>query len=162
MTRKPIEVALLAPESICAFFEIAERRSDKLRLYNFSQVARERLWLRDVLVTDSEDSEDTEKWNNEERIRHLLYYHQLRRKYQKRYYSNPEVITRFLNINLYNSLSASITSTKTKVGLSEARFSRSCDRQAGGVFGCHVIPVFDENGDTPHANFINEGIMRWF
>jgi len=62
----------------------------------------------------------------------------------------------------HNSLSAGITIGKTKVRLSEARFLRSRDRQPGSVFGCHVIPVFDENRDATHTNFINEGIMRWF
>ncbi|KAK3911986.1 Chromatin-remodeling ATPase INO80 [Frankliniella fusca] len=67
-----------------------ERKSDKHRLYNFSQVAGEREWLRDVLISDSEDSAEEENWNVDQHIRQMLYYHQLRRKYQKRYYSNPD------------------------------------------------------------------------
>lgn len=67
-----------------------ERKSDKHRLYNFSQVAGEREWLRDVLLSDSEDSAEEENWTVDQHIKEMLYHHQLRRKYQKKYYSNPD------------------------------------------------------------------------
>ncbi|XP_069680112.1 chromatin-remodeling ATPase INO80 [Periplaneta americana] len=70
-----------------------ERRSDKMRLYNFDNVKKNRRWLRDVLVSDTSDSSDDDRDDEpitEQDLQEMLRLHLLRKKYQARYYTNPE------------------------------------------------------------------------
>ncbi|KDR11347.1 hypothetical protein L798_14889, partial [Zootermopsis nevadensis] len=70
-----------------------ERKSDKMRLYNFDNVKKNRRWLRDVLVSDTSDSssdEGNDKQITEQDFQEMLRLHLLRKKYQARYYTNPE------------------------------------------------------------------------
>jgi DNA helicase INO80 len=73
---------------------LAERKSDKMRLYNFDNVKKNRRWLRDVLISDTSDS-STDDGNDEQiteqDLQEMLRLHLLRKKYQARYYTNPEV-----------------------------------------------------------------------
>jgi DNA helicase INO80 len=73
---------------------LAECRSDKMRLYNFDNVKKNRRWLRDVLISDTSDSssdDGTDDLITEEDLQDMLRLHLLRKKYQARYYTNPEV-----------------------------------------------------------------------
>jgi DNA helicase INO80 len=73
---------------------LAERKSDKTRLYNFDNVKKNRRWLRDVLVSDTSDSSSDDGNDDlitEQDLQEMLRLHLLRKKYQVRYYTNPEV-----------------------------------------------------------------------
>lgn len=73
---------------------LAERKSDKMRLYNFDSVKKNRRWLRDVLVSDTSDSssdDGIDELITEQDLQEMLRLHLLRKKYQARYYTNPEV-----------------------------------------------------------------------
>jgi len=73
---------------------LAERKSDKMRLYNFDNVKKNRRWLRDVLVSDTSDSssdDGNDELITEQDLQEMLRLHLLRKKYQARYYTNPEV-----------------------------------------------------------------------
>jgi DNA helicase INO80 len=73
---------------------LAERKSDKMRLYNFDDVKKDRRWLRDVLISDTSDSssdDGNDELITEEDFQAMLRFHLLRKKYQARYYTNPEV-----------------------------------------------------------------------
>jgi DNA helicase INO80 len=72
----------------------AERKSDKMRLYNFDSVKKNRRWLRDVLISDTSDSSSDDGNDGlitEQDFQEMLRLHLLRKKYQARYYTNPEV-----------------------------------------------------------------------
>ncbi|XP_049787289.1 chromatin-remodeling ATPase INO80 [Schistocerca cancellata] len=66
-----------------------ERRSDRVRLYNFEDVRTDRLWLRDILVSDTSSSSD-EDVPPRERLQRMLKMHVLRKKYQKKFYEDPQ------------------------------------------------------------------------
>lgn len=73
---------------------LAERKSDKMRLYNFDNVKKNRRWLRDVLISDTSDSSSDDGNDDlitEQDLQDMLRLHLLRKKYQARYYTNPEV-----------------------------------------------------------------------
>ena len=73
---------------------LAERKSDKMRLYNFDSVKKNRRWLRDVLISDTSDSSSDDGNDGlitEQDFQEMLRIHLLRKKYQARYYTNPEV-----------------------------------------------------------------------
>jgi DNA helicase INO80 len=73
---------------------LAERKSDNMRLYNFDNVKKNRRWLRDVLISDTSDSssdDGTDDLITEQDLQEMLRLHLLRKKYQARYYTNPEV-----------------------------------------------------------------------
>lgn len=73
---------------------LAERKSDKMRLYNFDSVKKNRRWLRDVLISDTSDSSSDDGNDGlitEQDFQEMLRLHLLRKKYQARYYTNPEV-----------------------------------------------------------------------
>lgn len=73
---------------------LAERKSDKMRLYNFDNVKKNRRWLRDVLISDTSDSssdDGNDDMITEQDLQDMLRLHLLRKKYQARYYTNPEV-----------------------------------------------------------------------
>ena len=69
-----------------------DRVANKCRLYNFEQVGEERAWLKDVLLSDSSSNDSTVDINGEETVNELLYLHQLKKKYQEKFYKNPKVI----------------------------------------------------------------------
>jgi len=73
-------------------FNFADRVANKCRLYNFEQVGQERAWLKDVLLSDSSSNDSTLENNGEETVNELLYLHQLKKKYQEKFYKNPKVI----------------------------------------------------------------------
>ena len=71
---------------------LAERKSDKMRLYNFDSVKKNRRWLRDVLISDTSDSSSDDGNDGlitEQDFQEMLRLHLLRKKYQARYYTNP-------------------------------------------------------------------------
>ena len=73
---------------------LAERKSDKMRLYNFDNVKKNRRWLRDILISDTSDSssdDGNDELITEQDLQEMLRLHLLRKKYQARYYTNPEV-----------------------------------------------------------------------
>jgi DNA helicase INO80 len=73
---------------------LAERKSDKMRLYNFDNVKKNRRWLRDVLISDTSDSSSDDGNDDqitEQDLQDMLRLHLLKKKYQARYYTNPEV-----------------------------------------------------------------------
>ncbi|KPJ17900.1 Putative DNA helicase Ino80 [Papilio machaon] len=68
-----------------------ERQSDRSRLYNLASVGEEREWLRDILLSSSNESssEDETPAAKDIRIKRLLkerYYHN---KYARKYYKDP-------------------------------------------------------------------------
>ncbi|GLG99213.1 Putative DNA helicase Ino80 [Gryllus bimaculatus] len=70
-----------------------ERRSDRIRLYNFSSVKKSRRWLRDVLISDTSDSSDSEgddKPITEHDVQEMLRHHVLKKRLRSRYYTNSE------------------------------------------------------------------------
>lgn len=67
-----------------------DRVANKCRLYNFEQVGQERAWLKDVLLSDSSSNDSTVETNGEETVNELLYLHQLKKKYQEKFYKNPK------------------------------------------------------------------------
>ena len=64
-----------------------------MRLYNFDNVKKNRRWLRDVLVSDTDSSSDDGDDGpiTEQDLHEMLRLHLHRKKYQARYYVNPEV-----------------------------------------------------------------------
>merc|ERR1712071_709451 len=67
-----------------------DRIANKCRLYNFDQVGKDRAWLKDVLLSDSSSNDSNVDVNGEESINELLYLHQLKKKYQEKFYKNPK------------------------------------------------------------------------
>lgn len=67
-----------------------DRLTSKMRLYNFEQVGKERAWLKDVLLSDSSSNESEAEGDAEEGIHELLYLHNLRKKYQAKFYSSTK------------------------------------------------------------------------
>ncbi|XP_039288184.1 chromatin-remodeling ATPase INO80 [Nilaparvata lugens] len=68
-------------------------RSDRMRLYNFAQVNEDRAWLQDLLVDDSSDSSDDKDDDTpitEEDLQTMLKMHLYNKKYQSKFYTNPE------------------------------------------------------------------------
>lgn len=71
-----------------------ERRSDKMRLFNFTNAQSDRKWLCDVLISDSSDSSDDgeDKPISEEYFQEMLKQHVQEKKYRQRVHNKPEVI----------------------------------------------------------------------
>ncbi|XP_075227688.1 chromatin-remodeling ATPase INO80 isoform X2 [Lycorma delicatula] len=69
-----------------------DRRSDRMRLYNFAHIGEDRAWLQNLLISDSSDSSDDKDDEpiSEEELQSMLRLHLYRKKYQNRFYSNPE------------------------------------------------------------------------
>jgi len=78
-----------------------ERIKNKCKHYNFEKVGKERAWLKDVLLSDTSSNDSSSEENQEEGIEELLYLHQLRKKYQTKFYDNPKVSIKyeFLSVN---------------------------------------------------------------
>ena len=60
-----------------------------------SNVGEERKWLQDVLlsdVTDSSPDSDSDASITEEDFQEMLKFHWIKKKYQARFYQNPEVL----------------------------------------------------------------------
>lgn len=64
-----------------------------MRLYNFAHVQSDRLWLQNILVSDSSDSGDDSQDEpiTEEYFQEMLKLHLYKKKYQQKFYSSPEV-----------------------------------------------------------------------
>lgn len=64
-----------------------------MRLYNFSHIQRDRLWLQNILVSDSSDSSEDEddKPITEKDLQEMLKLHLYKKKYKKKFYTNPDV-----------------------------------------------------------------------
>lgn len=77
------------------FFKCPDRRSDKMRLFNFSHIQCDRLWLQNILVSDSSDTSDEESGEpiTEQDLQEMLKLHLYKKKYKKKFYSNPDVST---------------------------------------------------------------------
>lgn len=71
---------------------IEERRSDKMRLFNFTNIQSDRKWLCDVLISDtSGSSDDEDKPITDEYYQDMLRQHVQEKKYRKRVHLKPEV-----------------------------------------------------------------------
>lgn len=70
-----------------------DRRSDKMRLYNFAHIQCDRLWLQNVLVSDSSDSSDDGEEITEQELQEMLKMHLYKKRCKKKFYSNPDVST---------------------------------------------------------------------
>ncbi|KAF8774352.1 Chromatin-remodeling ATPase INO80 like protein [Argiope bruennichi] len=70
-----------------------DRRCDRLRLYNFSKVKKNRVWLKDILLSDSSDSDDSSDASviTEEDLQEMLKLHKLQKAAQTEFHSNPEL-----------------------------------------------------------------------
>lgn len=70
-----------------------ERRSDKFRLYNFANVGRERQWLQETLISDSDssDSEIDYYESTHEYIQELLKMHVKRKNIQAKFQNSSKV-----------------------------------------------------------------------
>uniref|UniRef100_A0A1B6DCW5 Chromatin-remodeling ATPase INO80 n=1 Tax=Clastoptera arizonana TaxID=38151 RepID=A0A1B6DCW5_9HEMI len=70
-----------------------DRRSDRMRLYNFAHVQSDRVWLQNILVSDSSDSSDCDKEDepiSEQYLQNMLKLHHYKKKCQQKFYSNPD------------------------------------------------------------------------
>lgn len=72
-------------------FLFADKRANKLRVYNFSRVAPDREWLKNLLVDDDSTESSTDESVTEEEIRREMKLHLLRKKYRKRFFARNEV-----------------------------------------------------------------------
>ncbi|XP_071833817.1 chromatin-remodeling ATPase INO80-like isoform X2 [Apostichopus japonicus] len=71
----------------------SERKTEKRKLYNFSKVKKNRRWLKNLLLSDSSessDSDDQEPMNKWE-LKQMLRVHKLKKQYTKQFYSDPEL-----------------------------------------------------------------------
>ncbi|GFS53061.1 chromatin-remodeling ATPase INO80 [Nephila pilipes] len=68
-----------------------ERRCDRLRLYNFSKVKKNRVWLKDILLSDSSDSDDSTESITEEDLHDMLKLHKYQKTAQTEFHNNPEL-----------------------------------------------------------------------
>ncbi|GFW33581.1 chromatin-remodeling ATPase INO80 [Trichonephila clavipes] len=68
-----------------------ERRCDRLRLYNFSKVKKNRVWLKDILLSDSSDSDDSSESITEEDLHDMLKLHKYQKTAQTEFHNNPEL-----------------------------------------------------------------------
>ncbi|XP_042901468.1 chromatin-remodeling ATPase INO80 isoform X1 [Parasteatoda tepidariorum] len=68
-----------------------ERRCDRLRLYNFSKVKKNRMWLKDILLSDSSDSDDSSGSITEEDLRDMLKLHKLQKSAQDTFHKNTDL-----------------------------------------------------------------------
>ncbi|GIY61517.1 chromatin-remodeling ATPase INO80 [Caerostris darwini] len=68
-----------------------ERQCDRLRLYNFSKVKKNRVWLKDILLSDSSDSDDSNDSITEEDLQDMLKLHKLQKAAQAEFHNNPEL-----------------------------------------------------------------------
>lgn len=70
---------------------VSERRSDKMRLYNFDNIQAERQWLKEVLISNSSDSDDEKHEITESDLQYMLKMHVLHKKWAARYYLKADV-----------------------------------------------------------------------
>lgn len=70
-----------------------EKKTDRLRVYNFSRVGPDREWLQDLLLKDDSSESTSDESVTEEEIRREMKLHFLRKKYRKRFYTSNEVIS---------------------------------------------------------------------
>lgn len=65
---------------------VPERRKDRARFYNFSNIGKDREWLREVLLNSSESSEDERTPEGKDcRIKTMLKHRRLELKYSRRF-----------------------------------------------------------------------------
>lgn len=71
-----------------------------MRLFNFAHIQCDRLWLQNILVSDSSDTsdEDSSEPITEQDLQEMLKLHLYKKKYKKKFYSNPDVSTLLNNI----------------------------------------------------------------
>lgn len=64
-----------------------------MRLFNFAHIQCDRLWLQNILVSDSSDTSDEESSEpiTEQDLQEMLKLHLYKKKYKKKFYSNPDV-----------------------------------------------------------------------
>lgn len=70
-----------------------EKKTDRLRVYNFSRVGSDREWLQDLLLKDDSSESTSDESVTEEEIRREMKLHFLRKKYRKCFYASNEVIS---------------------------------------------------------------------
>uniref|UniRef100_A0A2C9KB78 Chromatin-remodeling ATPase INO80 n=2 Tax=Biomphalaria glabrata TaxID=6526 RepID=A0A2C9KB78_BIOGL len=68
-----------------------ERKADKTRLYNFSQVRKSRRWIRSILLSDTSSSEDEDLPLKPEDLHFMLNIHKHNMKHRNRFYSDSEL-----------------------------------------------------------------------
>lgn len=68
-----------------------ERRYDRMRLYNFSKVKKSRKWLKNILLTDSSESDESNESVTEEDMHDMLKYRKLQKISQAEFRSNPDL-----------------------------------------------------------------------
>ncbi|KAJ8045776.1 Chromatin-remodeling ATPase INO80 [Holothuria leucospilota] len=71
----------------------SERKTDKRKLYNFSKVKKNRRWLKNLLLSDSSDSSDSEEDQpiNKWELKQMVKVHKLKKQYTKQFYTDPEL-----------------------------------------------------------------------
>ncbi|KAH9509093.1 putative DNA helicase ino80 [Bulinus truncatus] len=68
-----------------------ERKADKTRLYNFSQVRKSRRWIRTILLSDTSSSEDEHMPIKADDLHFMLKIHKHNMKHKNKFYSDPEL-----------------------------------------------------------------------
>uniref|UniRef100_T1IPW9 Chromatin-remodeling ATPase INO80 n=1 Tax=Strigamia maritima TaxID=126957 RepID=T1IPW9_STRMM len=69
-----------------------ERRNDKSMLYNFSKVKKTRRWLKNMLLSDSSDSEiDESESISDEKLQEMLKMHKLIKSYRSNFHADREL-----------------------------------------------------------------------
>ncbi|XP_029637350.1 chromatin-remodeling ATPase INO80-like [Octopus sinensis] len=70
----------------------AERKTDKMGLYNFSKVKKSRKWLKNILLSDSSSDEDTDSGSiTDEDFQMMLKLHKYQKKHQQLFYRDPDL-----------------------------------------------------------------------
>lgn len=68
--------------------QIPERRNDKCHVYNFSQIGIDRKWLQDVLLSDTDDTDEDIK-DEDRHIKSMLRQHVKEKKFRERFHKVP-------------------------------------------------------------------------
>ncbi|CAL1282320.1 unnamed protein product [Larinioides sclopetarius] len=70
-----------------------DRMFDRVHLYNFSKVKKNRVWLKDILLSESSDSDDSSDSSviTEEDLHEMLKLHKLQKAAQAEFHKNPEL-----------------------------------------------------------------------
>lgn len=70
----------------------AEKKADKMRLYNFSKVKKSRKWLKNILLSDSSSDEDTDNGTiSNEEFQMMLKMHKYQKKHRQLFYRDSEL-----------------------------------------------------------------------
>jgi hypothetical protein len=67
----------------------SDRQEDKMCLYNFSNIAADRVWLQNILLADSDSADNIS--DEDRHVQELLREHQQDKKIRENYHRNPNV-----------------------------------------------------------------------